>query len=147
VKSLASEFLSRLQPQQRAYGRLIEGDLALAENRVPDAVDAFRESLKQTDLWQARFTRGIAYVHAKQYAEALSDLEACEGRRGEAVAAYLDDLPTFRYLASLPYWKARAQEGTGQHAEARQNYDRFLQIRGAGGGALVEDARKRRAAL
>ena len=147
VKSLASEFLSRLQPQQRAYGRLIEGDLALTENRVPDAVDAFRESLKQTDLWQARFTRGIAYVHAKQYAEALSDLEACEGRRGEAVAAYLDDLPTFRYLASLPYWKARAQEGTGQHAEARQNYDRFLQIRGAGGGALVEDAKKRRAAL
>jgi serine/threonine protein kinase/tetratricopeptide (TPR) repeat protein len=147
VKSLASEFLSRLQPQQRAYGRLIEGDLALTENRVPDAVDALRESLKQADLWQARFTRGIAYVEAKQYAEALSDLEACEGRRGEAVAAFLDDLPTFRYLATLPYWKARAQEGAGQRAEARQNYDRFLQIRGAGGGALVEDAKKRRAAL
>ncbi len=147
VRGRGSGWRARRQPQQRAAGRLIEGDLALTENRVLDAVDALRESLKQTDLWQARFTRGIAYVEAKQYAEALSDLEACEGRRGEAVAAFLDDLPTFRYLATLPYWKARAQEGAGQRAEAQQNYDRFLQIRGAGGGALVEDARKRRAAL
>ncbi len=147
ASQLAGEFRSRLQPQQRAYGSLIEGQIALAQGQTPAAVDALRESIKSADLWQARFARAIAYVEARQWAEALSDLDECERRRGEAVAAFLDDVPTFRYLASLPYWKARAQEGAGQRAEAAKNYDAFLQLRGAGGGSLIEDAKKRRGAL
>ena len=34
--------------------------------------------------------------------------------RAMNVAIFLDEVPTFRYLATLPYWLARGQEGVGQ---------------------------------
>ena len=42
---------------------------------------------------------------------------------------FLDDVPTFRYLAVLPYWLARAQEGAGQKPAAAENYKKFLSLR------------------
>ena len=79
------------------------------------------------------------------WVEALSELGACEKRRGEATAIFLDDSPTLRYQATLPYWLARAQEGVGQEAAARNNYRAFLSIRGADApdDPLVVDARRR----
>jgi hypothetical protein len=55
----------------------------------------------------------MAYVAAKHFAEAKDEFDACQKRRGEATALFLDDQPTFRYLASLPSWLAQAQKGLG----------------------------------
>jgi hypothetical protein len=88
---------------------------------------------------------GVVYARAGAWAEAISEFAACEKRRGEATALFLDDTPTVRYLATLPYWLGRAQEGLGQQAAARANYAKFLANRGANFPAdpLVIDARKR----
>ena len=96
---------------------------------MADAVEAFSGAVKLADLWLARFALGVAYVQADHYAEGLRELEACQNRRGEASAVFLDDVPTFRYLAVLPYWLARAQEGAGQKPAAAENYKKFLSLR------------------
>ena len=114
-------------------------------NRRASALDAYREAVKFADFWLARFEMGVTYAKAGAWAEALSEFAACEKRRGEATALFLDDNPTVRYLATLPYWLGRAQEGTGQQAAARANYQKFLALRGETLPAdpLVVDARKR----
>ena len=95
---------------------------------------------KLVDLWWTRLDLGVAYAQAEHHAEALGELQRAQNRRGEATSILLDDLPTFRYVAPLVYWNARAQEGTGQHAAAMENYKIYLAIRferagrSAGGG-------------
>ena len=51
-----------------------------------------------------------------------------------------------RYLAPLPYWVGRAQEGVGMRGPAKNSYDAFLKLRSDGkGDPLVEDAQRRMA--
>jgi hypothetical protein len=73
------------------------------------------------------------------FAEAFLELQACEQRRGEAVAVYLDDIPTLRYYAELYYWLGLAHEGLGMSKAAEQNFREFLELRPQG-GAYVDDA-------
>jgi tetratricopeptide (TPR) repeat protein len=144
AQAIVAELDNTLQTQNRAYARVIEGDVALRADRLADAVDAFRASIKLVDLWLPHFALGVAYVEAGHFAEGLTELEACQRRRGEATAVFLDDTPTLRYLATLPYWLARAQEGVGQQQAASANYQAFLAIRGeAAKDALVIDAQRR----
>jgi hypothetical protein len=91
-----------------------------------------------------RFTLARAYLDAGQSAEALADFELCLKRRGEAMSLFFEDTPTFHYLAVLPYWLARAQEGVGLTAQATQNYETYLAARAAArDDALSADARRR----
>jgi tetratricopeptide (TPR) repeat protein len=145
AEQLAADLDNQLQTQSRAYARIIDGNVSLLNRRRATAIDAFRDAIKRADFWMARFDMGVTYVQAGASVEALAELEACEKRRGEATAMFLDDIPTVRYQATLPYWLGRAREGVGQQAAARANYRAFLAIRGAGapGDALVIDARKR----
>ncbi len=141
---IAAELDNQLQTQTRAYAKVIDGRIALGKKRRASAIDAFREAIKLTDVWMARFEMGVTYVEAAHYAEAIDELEACMKRRGEAMAMFLDESPTVRYLATLPYWLARAQEGLGQQAAATANYKAFLSQRSdATTDPLVIDARKR----
>ncbi len=144
ARELTAQLDKRLQPQPRAYVKIIEGEMAGRAGKPADAVEAFSAAVKLADLWLARFALGVAYVQADQYAEGLRELEACQKRRGEATAVFLDDIPTFRYLAVLPYWLARAQEGVGQKPAAAENYKKFLSLRPATPrDPLVVDAGRR----
>ena len=145
-RALAAALADDLQEELRAYARLLEGEIALRERRYVAASDALRTGLDLADLWWSRLALGIAYVEAGHPAEALGELEQCRKRRGEATAIMLDDVPSIRYLAPLPYWLARAQEAVGQAASARANYSEFLRIRSADTAAadpLVQDAQRR----
>ena len=142
-----AEFVRRLQeraqPVPRAYAHIMTGELALAHGRHSEAIQAFSAALKEADLWLARFDLGVAYVEAGRFAEAISELEKAENRRGEATSLFFDDMPTYRYMAPLPYWIGRAQEGMKSPA-ATASYERFLKIRSAASSdPLVSDARQR----
>ncbi len=142
--------LSQEFPQQlRAYGKVLEGRLALKARRPVDGIDALLAAIKLTDMWIARFELGIAYVETGQYPFGLAELLRCQQRRGEATALFLDENPTFRYLAALPYWLARAHQGMGTPGPAATNFKTFLDLRGSRGAndPLVVDARKRLATL
>ncbi len=129
ARELTAQLDKRLQPQPRAYSKIIEGEIAGRAGKPAEAVEAFSAAVKLADLWLARFALGVAYVQADHYAEGLRELEACHNRRGEATAMFLDDVPTYRYLAVLPYWLARAQEGAFQKSAAAENYKKFLALR------------------
>jgi eukaryotic-like serine/threonine-protein kinase len=145
ANELTATLDNSLQTQSRAYAKILDGNVAMLNNRRASAIDAYREAVKFADFWLARYEMGVTYARAGAWAEALSEFAACEKRRGEATALFLDDNPTVRYLATLPYWLGRAQEGAGQQAAARANYQKFLAGRGATLPAdpLVIDARKR----
>jgi len=144
VVPVVEELEKSLQPSTRAWAGVIRARMAMAEKRTVDAVEALRAAQKLADLWLIRFTLARAYLDAGQHAEALADFELCLKRRGEAMSLFFEDVPTFRYLAPLPYWIARAQEGVGMTTQAAQNYDTFLTTRGAAqNDPLVVDARRR----
>ena len=144
AEGFAAELQKQVPAVTRAYGKIIEGETALARQRTVEAIDAFQAARKLADVWQVRYDLGVAYVQAGLYAQAISELEACEKRRGEAAALFLDDIPTFRYLAPLPYWLGRANEGLGMKEAAAGHYRKFLALRPAGlHDPLADDARKR----
>jgi tetratricopeptide (TPR) repeat protein len=144
AKAIATELEGQLQRQSRAYGKILQGEIALDGGRNAEAVDRFLEARQMADLWLGRFNLGVAYVQAGHFAEALSELELCEKRRGEVTALFFDDVPTIRYLAPVSYWLGRAREGLGQRDAAIERYKAFLALRPAtSADPLVADARKR----
>ncbi len=147
ARALAAELEGQLQKQNRAYGKIVLAEIALEEKKPAEAVDLLTQARGLADLWLGRFDLGVAYVQAdplQHGAEAITELEACQKRRGEATALFFDDRPTVRYLATLPYWLGRAQEGLGQAAPAKASYQAFLSLRkDAAADPLVQDARRR----
>jgi len=146
VKGFATELDTQIQPQMRAHARIIEGELALRQNRPAEAVEAFRAAARLSNLWLAHFDLGIAYITLgpQHAAEALAEFDTAVKRRGEATAVFLDDMPSFRYLAALPYWLGRAQEGVGMKGPSAESYKAYLALRPEGlKDPLAEDARSR----
>src|SRR4029078_11110861 len=113
ARALATELEAMLQKQNRAYAKIVLSEIALEEKKAAEATDLLTQARALSDVWLGRFDLGIAYLQAGHFSEAVSELEACEKRRGEATALFFDDVPTLRYLATLPYWIGRAQEGLG----------------------------------
>ncbi len=143
--AIADDLASGLQPQNRAYGEMIRGAIHSLQGEHALALDAMVEATRLSDFWLIRYELGKAYLRAGAVAEALDEFGACESRRGEASAVFLDDLPTWRYLADLPYWRARAQQELGMRHAAQQSYRAFLALRPE--GPLAPDARERMASL
>jgi tetratricopeptide (TPR) repeat protein len=145
---LGQELDRRLEPQARAYGRMIAAQVADANGRHVEAVDALRDALKLADLWLVRFKLGQAYLDAGAPVEALSQFETCLKRRGEGYAVFLDDIPTTRAVAPIRYWMGRAHEGMGLLPQALTDYQAFIATHASGSpDPLLADANKRIKAL
>ncbi len=140
--NIANELAGKLQTHSRAYGMMIKANILRRSGENVEAIDTLRAAADLADLWRIRFELGRAYLDAGFFAEAFDEFENCLERRGEATAMFLDDTPTVRYLAELPYWTARAQNGLGMETSSVQNYQAFLALRPQG-GPLAEDARRR----
>jgi len=129
------------QLQSRAYALMIEGMLELKAGEPVAAIDKLRAAIDMADLWLIRFQLGKAYLEAGFSAESMDEFQTCYDRIGEATALFLDDRPTWRYTATLPYWFGRAEESLGMGHAAKDKYRTFLRIRP--NGVLSEDARER----
>jgi len=145
VRAIADSLREKLQPQNRAYGNMLLGVIDSIEGRHADALDKLSSASQLADFWLVRLQLGRAYFRAGSFAEALDEFTACEARRGEASAVFLDDLPSWRYLGALPYWRGRAQQEVGMLHAATQSYTEFLGYRNDD-SPIVEDARARQAA-
>ena len=140
--AIADELGDSLQPQSRAYARLIEGLIALDEGEHVKAINLISAGAREADLWLLRYYLGRAYFEAGYFAEALDEFLACTDRQGESMSIFLDDLPTYRYMATVPYWLGRAQQELGMQEAAAENYTAFISLRPEG-GPLADDARQR----
>lgn len=145
---IADELGKKIQLYPRAYGKLIEGILAMAADESLAAIKLVKQSIDLTDLWLGRFHLGIIYLEAGYAAEALSQFELCETRIAEASSLFLNDAPTWRYTATLKYWIARAHEAIDMRTPAVKGYQAFLALRPEPtGDPLAVDARRRMIAL
>lgn len=148
VGELAGALATQLQAHRRAYAKMLEAELALAQNHTAAAVQLLQDARKLSDDWLVRFDLGVAFVKAGHYAEGVRALELCLRRKGEATAVFLDDMPSYRYIVPLYYWLGRAQEGLGIMPAAAASYQTFLSLRSAvAGDPLAADASRRSAGL
>lgn len=113
AQAISDELLGAVQKQRRAYGEMIAGLIEGRNGNSVAALDRLRSALELADFWLIRFHLGQAYLDAGSFVEALDEFDTLARRRGEAAALFQDDLPTWRYLATLPDWRSRAMEALG----------------------------------
>jgi tetratricopeptide (TPR) repeat protein len=142
AQELADTLAETLSAQSRAYAELVRGVIAMRSGKNLEAIEGLTAAVDLADLWLLRFYLGRAYFEAGYFVEALDEFTAAADRHGEATAVFLDDLPSYRYIATLPYWLGRAQAELGMSAEAAENFNTYLSRRPAG-EPLAEDARQR----
>jgi tetratricopeptide (TPR) repeat protein len=146
--ALAAELARSLDADAQAYGRLIEGEVDLKHGDGRRALERFEEAKAIADTWLGRLAFARAYLQAGAWPEAHSELDLCLKRRGEAMAVFLDDMPSSWYLPPVTYYLARVQEGLGS-AAAPASYEAFLGMKKASESLdpLVGDARRRLSAV
>jgi eukaryotic-like serine/threonine-protein kinase len=147
AQRLAAGLSSEILAEPQAYGKIIEAEIKLKQGDRNQAIQMLADANKILDTWIGRFELGRAYVEAGAFAEATSEFDRCQNRRGETLALFLDEVPTSAYFPPLYFFRGRAEEGLGSGAAA-DSYDQFLAIQGKGDGSpQVQEAKKRLAAL
>jgi len=143
AKAIAAKLSKRFQPDPQIYAKLIEGELQSHQGNQQGAIQAYGDAQKLSDTWLGRFHLGRASLEAGDFAQASSEFEACQKRRGEATSIFLDDEPSYHEFPPVLYYLGRAQEGL-QNAAAADSYKAFLAIKEKGDlDPQVVDARKR----
>jgi tetratricopeptide (TPR) repeat protein len=143
AKALADEFATDLLPEAQSYGKLIEGEILLKGGDARQAILRFQEANKLLDTWISRFDLGRAYLEAGMFTEADSEFDRCIKRRGETLALFLDESPTYGFFPSVYYYVGRVREGLKSVGFA-DSYRTYLSIREkANEDPLLPDVRKR----
>jgi hypothetical protein len=146
AKALATQLGEELQAEPRAYGKILEGEIALATGDARGAIGALGEANGLLDTWIGHFTLGRALLAARAYAQADSEFDRCAARRGEALSLFLDEEPTFGFYPEVEYYQGRVREGLGTSGYT-DAYRRYLDIRAeAGEDPLLQDVKRRIAA-
>jgi tetratricopeptide (TPR) repeat protein/tRNA A-37 threonylcarbamoyl transferase component Bud32 len=140
VEDLAKE----LYAEPRAYAKQLEGLIALKNGDARQAITLLREANGLFDTWIGQFDLGRASLAANAFTQADSAFDLCiNGRRGEALALFVDEEPTAAYLPQAYYYQGLVREGL-KTAGAAESFRQFLAIRNASTeDPLVAEARKR----
>lgn len=143
AQQLAAGLTTELQLEPQAYGKLIQGEMALAGGEPRKAIPLFNEADKLVDTWIGRFDLGRAYLEAGAFTEADSEFDLCVRRRGEAMALFLDESPTYGYFPLVYYYLGQVRQGL-KSAGFDESYRTYLSIRGkAGEDPVLPDVRRR----
>jgi len=144
ARTISAGLAAELQPEPRAYAKIIEGEIALQSGNPRGAIPIFSEANKLLDTWIGRFEIGKAYLATgNSFTEAQSEFDTCLRRRGEALALFLDESPTYGRFPLVYYYLGQALEGMKSPGSAEQ-YRNYLSIREkAGEDLLLKDIQKR----
>ena len=110
---------SELPAEPRAHAKVLEAELALAGGDARRAISLLGEASGLLDTWIGRFELARAYLEAGAFAQADSEIDRCFARRGEALALFLDEEPTFGMTPLLDYTQGRVREGLGTTEDRR----------------------------
>jgi serine/threonine protein kinase/tetratricopeptide (TPR) repeat protein len=145
AKEIAAELDQSLLPETQALGLTLAGEIQLIAGEERDAIGSFQKSLKLADAWQTRYLLGRAYLAGELYTEADAEFDACVNRKGEATAVYLDDVPTWRLMAPVYYFRGLTRTALKSTSGATDAFKMFLAFKDGGDeqSSLVTEARKR----
>lgn len=143
AQKLARSLSSELSNEPQAYGKIIDGRIALKRKSSSDAIRQFTDANNLLDTWIGRFELGRAYLEAGAFTEADSQFDQCMKRRGEAIELFMDNVPTYAYLPPVYYYQGRVRQGMKSEGFA-DFYETYLTIRGqSSDDPLVSDIRRR----
>ena len=142
-KSLRRASLPKLTSEPQAYGKIIEGMIALKRKDAKEAIKQITAANNLLDTWIGRFELGRAYLEAGAFTEADSEFDQCVKRRGEAIELFMDNVPTYAYFPPVYYYQGRVREGMKSEGFA-DFYKTYLSIRGQSSeDPLVPEIRRR----
>ena len=142
ARSLAAALVAELPAAPQAYGKIIEGEIALKSGDARSAIKVLSEANALVDTWLGRFDLGRAYFEARAFPQADSEFDQCIARRGEALSL-LDEDPTYGYFPTVYYYQGRVREGL-LNAGFAASYREYLKIRGASTeDPLLSEVRRR----
>jgi tetratricopeptide (TPR) repeat protein len=142
AKKMADSLAKETQSEPQAYGKIIEGKLALKQGDSALAIKDITDANNLLDTWIGRFELGRAYLEAGQFPEADSEFDRCIKRRGEALELFMDNMVTYGYLPFVYYYQGRVRQGLKTPAFA-DSYRTYLSIRGQSTeDPLVAEVRK-----
>jgi serine/threonine protein kinase/tetratricopeptide (TPR) repeat protein len=143
VREMIDKLSAETQPEPRSYAQILEGEIALRKGDFATAETKFTDAIGLLDTWIGHFQLGRAYLEKGAYLEADSHFSACFRRRGEAMALFLDESPTYGYFPLVHYYLGRAREGMKTDSFA-DSYRTYLSIRGkAGEDPLLAEVKKK----
>jgi tetratricopeptide (TPR) repeat protein len=143
ARELATSLSPAIELEPQAYGKLIEGEIALKNGDGTGAVKLFMDGNGLLDTWIGHFDLGRAYLLTGAFTQADSEFDLCLKRKGEALSLFLDPTPTFAYFPMLYYYQGQAREGMKSTGFA-ESYKKYLSIRGkAGQDPLLAEVRRR----
>ena len=129
AQKLATSLSSDLTSEPQAYGKIIEGLIALKRKDSNDAVKQMTAANSLLDTWIGRFELGRAYLEAGAFTEADEEFDECAKRQGEAIELFMDNVPTYAYFPPVYYYQGRVREGMKSDGFA-DFYKTYLNIRG-----------------
>jgi tetratricopeptide (TPR) repeat protein/predicted Ser/Thr protein kinase len=129
AQRLATSLSSELASEPQAYGKIIEGMIALKRKDAREAVKQITAANNLLDTWIGRFELGRAYLEAGAFTEADSEFDQCLKRRGEAIELFDDNVPTYAYFPPVYFYQGRVREGMKSDGFA-DIYKTYLSIRG-----------------
>jgi tetratricopeptide (TPR) repeat protein len=140
---IAAKLSDSLGSDPQAYGKLLEGIVELQRRNPAKAASLITEALAKADLWLGHYYLGLARLESGQSDDAKSQWEECRKRPGEAVALFLDDIPTHSYFPPVHYYLGRALQELKDPAAA-DAYRTFLALVHEGERTpLLSDAERR----
>ncbi|MEZ5288695.1 MAG: hypothetical protein R2712_28590 [Vicinamibacterales bacterium] len=129
AKRVAIDLGTDLQPESQAYASIIDGMIASAEGDHRNAVRFLTDANASLDTWIGHFELGRAYLAAGTLTQADSEFERCINRRGEALALFLDEEPTYGMFPPVYYYQGQVRAGL-KSSRVQESYRAYLQIRG-----------------
>ena len=143
AQALSTALASELQAEPQAYARILDGLAAMKNGNAREAIKLMSEANGLLDTWIGHFELGRAYLDAGAFTQADSEFDRCLKRRGEALALFLDEEPTYGMFPPVYYYQGRAREGLNSTNFA-ESYRAYLDIRGKStDDPLVPEVRKR----
>jgi len=142
ARAIAKVLGRNLEAESQAYASIIDGLVALADDDIRNAVRFLTDANEQMDTWIGHFDLGRAYLAAEAFPQADSEFDRCLTRRGEAVALFLDEEPTYGLFPTVYYYQGRVRQGL-RSAGFAESFKAYLAIRGTSpDDPFVPEARK-----
>lgn len=129
ARTLAVGLAAELPAEPQAYGKLLEGEIALKSGDARQAVKILSDANNVLDTWLGHFDLGRAYLELGAFTQASSEFDRCIKRRGEALSLLIDEEPTYGYFPTVYYYQGRVREGMKSAASA-ESYREYIKIRG-----------------
>jgi tetratricopeptide (TPR) repeat protein len=129
ARAIAGALSGELPAEPHAYGKIIEGEIALKNGDPRQAIKLLTEANGILDTWLSHFDLGRAYLELQAFPQADSEFDRCIKRRGEAMSLLVDEEPTYGYFPIAYYYQGRVREGL-KNPGFTDSYREYLKIRG-----------------